>query len=80
MRSMIILGLALGLSAVGCDNGGPKPADDAKVANAPADNSKKNERDQSSATLARAIKGRTTSIAASRRRSARRSSRPTGSR
>ncbi len=51
MRSMIILGLALGLSAVGCDNGRPKPADDAKVANAPADNSKKNERDQSSATL-----------------------------
>jgi hyperosmotically inducible protein len=46
--TFLALGLLMGLSAAGCDK---TLADDTKVANAPADNSKKNTRDRSSTTL-----------------------------
>lgn len=51
MKTLILIGLALGLAATGCDKDEGKPADTHSAANAPADNTKKNERDRNTDAL-----------------------------
>jgi len=51
MKTVILIGLGLALGLIGCDRTDDKSTDTSKAANAPADNTKKNERDRNSDTL-----------------------------